>query len=228
MEHHTVICEDCGFRYDGAQKLCPMCGSRHRTAVGGECAPQPEKKKNPKVLGGIVIITAMVLMTFWSASLLQRTAPQPPAPEPEPVVPVEPAVPVEPVVPAKPVPVKPEPQMMDEKQLRQACQAVVDDYSARIREATPRLMEEFKAETEGESDGRVLAHVCNKKIGVLAELCNEGLREIWDLLYANKLDPSHPDYEDYTDYEFRLNLAYEDAAMEVSNLYSEYFILHAS
>ena len=235
MKENTVVCLDCGFKYDGEQKLCPMCGSKRRSPVSGEDRPGPEprpaRKRHPKVMGGVVIIAAMILMTLGFGALMRRmNAPeQEPAPRPEQLSPVEPVVPAEPEPLVLPEP-KPQPgtPALNEEQLRRDCQTVVDAYSAKMREAAPRLMEEFKAETEGESDGRVLAYVCNKKIGELAGLCNTGMSEIWDLLYAYGIDPAHPDYDDYTDYEFRLNLVYEDEAMKISELYSEYYILHAS
>ena len=231
MKDKQVTCQDCGFRYDGAQKLCPMCGSKHRRTEPENSVPQQGRKKNPKVVGGIVIITAMILMSF-GASVLLREMNEPvkePAPAPEPGISAsESATPPVDGAAESVVPVQPEAPAFNEEQLRRDCQAVVDSYSAQMRAATPRLMEEFKAETEGESDGRVLAHVCNEKIGELAGLCNDGMRELWDLLYVYHIDPAHPDYEDYTEYEFRLNLVYEDGAEEISSLYSEYYILHAS
>ena len=232
MKEKFVVCRDCGFKYDGEQKLCPMCGSRRRSGPAVE-RPSP-KRVSPKFWGGLVILAGMALLMLVQMKVYRGTIAPEPAPAPEPgdsavteTVPAEPetSVPVRPEPEPRPEPV---PQEMTEEQLRRGCQAVVDDYSARMRAATPRLMEEFKAETQGEKDGRVLAYVCNKKIGELAELCNSGLSEIWELLYEEGIDPSHEDYDSYTDYEFRLNLVYEDEAMKISDLYSEYYILHAS
>lgn len=121
-----------------------------------------------------------------------------------------------------------QPEEFHEKALRQRCQAILDDYSARLRALTPQLMEEFKAEAEGVSDGRKLSLICREKVDRLAELSNDGLVLLWDTLYESGLEPSHPDYGRYDDYEERLDRVYEDEAGKLSQLYSEYYILHAS
>ena len=231
MKDKMVICGACGFRYDGEQKLCPMCGSKKRSSAEPYSyepvyEEQPRKKqRNPKILGGIVIITAMILMMMGFMTVMHRMMmPLPePAPEPTPEADATPAPEIE--VPALPD-LRPEQTRMSEEEALARCEAIMQDYIRQMEAATPRLIEEFKAEVEGQNDGRVLAHIHNKKVGELAELCNAGLNAMWDVTYA--YGGMTVDRElDIEDYEFKLNLVYQDEAMKLSNVYTDYFVNNA-
>lgn len=233
MKDNKVICGECGFRYDGEQKLCPMCGSKKRSSVDNYSyepvreEPVRKKQRNPKILGGIVIITAMILMMMgFMAVMRSMMTPIPePAPEPTPEADMTPAPAPEIEVPALPD-LRPEQTHMSEEEALARCEAIMQDYIRQMEAATPRLIEEFKAEAEGQSDGRVLAHIHNKKVGELAELCNAGLRAMWDVTYAYEGLASDREL-DIEDYEFKLDLVYQDEAMKLSDVYTDYFVNNA-
>ena len=55
------------------------------------------------------------------------------------------------------------------------------EYTAKIEEATPTLVEEFKTETSGITDVTKLAEISNAKIQKLAEISTEGIGKMAEI-----------------------------------------------
>lgn len=63
-------------------------------------------------------------------------------------------------------------------------QQILDDYSAKIREATPSLVEEYKAEAANNTEGiSGLAAILNEKVQVLANISMEGVEKMAQFMY---------------------------------------------
>ena len=68
---------------------------------------------------------------------------------------------------------------------------ILADYAARIREATPRLLDEFNAEAQKlGNDKNALAQLSNDKIAELAKISNEGAAEMAKVMRSNSDDYS--------------------------------------
>lgn len=58
-------------------------------------------------------------------------------------------------------------------------QSVLDEYTVKLQEATPILIEEYQREAAENQDGlNGLAELCNNKVSELAEICNEGVQKM--------------------------------------------------
>ena len=99
---------------------------------------------------------------------------------------------------------------------------IYDDYSQRIIDATPGLVEEFNTEAaEHSGDIDALAELCNDKIGELAEIEVEGTETMAAFMYANYSDDAYDEYESwagelyevYEEYAGQITDAYLDAAV---------------
>ena len=99
---------------------------------------------------------------------------------------------------------------------------IYDDYSQRIIDATPELIEEFNTEAaEHSGDIDALAELCNDKIGELAEIEVEGTEVMAAFMYANYSDDAYDEYESwagelyevYEEYAGQITDAYLDAAV---------------
>lgn len=247
MKNNTVICEECGFKYDGEQKICPMCGSKRRSRVGNSGSNPWERGGStpkthaltPKMIATmvavtIVIVIIMVVLHVVRNNLYENLV----GPVKEPAWSEEDSC-----VSAEVVPVLPDTpeaegsseaweaeaeERLTDQEVRQKCQEIVEEYSGKMQEATPKLMEAFKSDVQATTDSRDLAALYNQKIEVLAELCNEGYTAIWELLFENGIEFSDTDYDKYAEYEQELDRVYEDETMKISDLYSDYSIRHAS
>ena len=73
---------------------------------------------------------------------------------------------------------------------------ILADYSARIREATPRLVDEFNAEAQQlKGDRNALAQLSNDKIAELAKISNEGTAVMAKIMRSN--NDSYSVYENW-------------------------------
>lgn len=58
-------------------------------------------------------------------------------------------------------------------------QSILDEYTLKLQEATPTLIEEYQKEAAENQDGlNGLATLCNNKVSELAEICNEGVQKM--------------------------------------------------
>ena len=95
-------------------------------------------------------------------------------------------------------------------------QSILDEYTSKMEQEVPRLIQEYKTESAGISDINRLAKLCNDKVGELAEICNEGVSEMAEIMYL-KGDA----YETYERWAGALIDNYSDIAAEIQYAYLE-------
>lgn len=94
-------------------------------------------------------------------------------------------------------------------------QSVLDEYSEKIKEATPGLVEEYKNEAaEHSGDINKLAEISNDKVGKLAEISNEGIEEMANIMYSNG-----DDYDTYEEWSKKLMDVYTEYAEKIMDAY---------
>ena len=72
----------------------------------------------------------------------------------------------------------------------QTYDGVLKEYTAKIEEVTPTLVEEFKTETSGMTNVTRLAEISNAKIQKLAEISTQGIGEMAEIKLKNNDDNS--------------------------------------
>ena len=95
-------------------------------------------------------------------------------------------------------------------------QAVYDEYSEKLRKATPGLVKEYQEEAKkntGGLDG--LAKLSNEKIGVLAEISNEGIGEMAEIM----LFSGAGGYSEYEKWAGMLTDVYMEEAGKITDAY---------
>lgn len=94
-------------------------------------------------------------------------------------------------------------------------ESILDDYTKKLTEATPSLVEEFKAEAQDKKDDiNALAELSNTKTTELAEICNEGVEKMAELKLKNGDDDAT--YEDWAN---KLQDVYTEQAKQISDAY---------
>lgn len=97
-------------------------------------------------------------------------------------------------------------------------QAILDEYSAIIRETTPALVEEYNAEAEGNTEGiEGLAKLSNEKVSELAEISNEGIREMAKVYYKK----GSGGYSEYEEWAGKLMDVYLEEAEKITDAYMD-------
>ena len=95
----------------------------------------------------------------------------------------------------------------------------MDDYTQKLKNATPGLVKEYKDEAKDhKGDIEKLAEISNDKVEELAKICNDGVEEMAQLKLNNGDDDKT--YEDwakklqdvYSDYAGKIQDAYMDSA----------------
>lgn len=96
-------------------------------------------------------------------------------------------------------------------------QSILDEYSEKMKEATPGLVDEFKNEAAKYSgDINELAEISNDKIGKLAEISNEGIEEMANIMHSNG-----DDYDTYEEWAGKLMDVYTEYAQEITDAYMD-------
>ncbi|WP_417020320.1 hypothetical protein [Anaerobutyricum hallii] len=94
-------------------------------------------------------------------------------------------------------------------------QSILDDYTQKLKDATPGLVKEYKSEAAGKSgDTEALASLCNDKVGELAKICNDGVGEMTRLMHSNG-----DSYDTYEEWAGKLQDAYSDQASKIQDAY---------
>ena len=97
-------------------------------------------------------------------------------------------------------------------------QAILDDYTVKLQEATPGLIEEYKSEAANNSDGLGgLAAICNAKVTELAEISNEGISEMAEYYFKN----GSGSYDEYSDWAGKIQDVYMEEAGKIQDAYME-------
>ena len=94
-------------------------------------------------------------------------------------------------------------------------ESILNDYTKKIKDATPGIVEEFKTEAETKkSDINALAELSCSKIEKLAEICNEGVEKMAELKLKNGDDDTT-----YTDWAKKLQDVYTEQSKQISDAY---------
>ena len=93
-------------------------------------------------------------------------------------------------------------------------QKVLDDYTKQLWEKSADLTAEYKNDARYVSGTKALAKLCNKKLDVLAGICDEGVTEMARLHYA--FNDSRTTYEDWAN---KLIKSYNEASEDIIDAY---------
>lgn len=95
-------------------------------------------------------------------------------------------------------------------------QSILDDYSNKIKNATPTLIKEYQAEA-AKNSGSVdkLAQILNSKKDELASLCNDGIEEMAKLMQKSGSN----DYSEYEQWAAKLQDVYMSEASKITDAY---------
>ncbi len=86
-------------------------------------------------------------------------------------------------------------------------------YESVLKETTPILIEEYRAETEGISEIDRKAEICTAKVEDLAEICNEGVEEMAQYMMT------HGDAEGYSEWSGKIYDVYMSESQKITDEY---------
>ncbi len=110
----------------------------------------------------------------------------------------------------------PEQSKEPKKSAEEAYQEILDAYSAKLQDATPGLIEEYKAEAANNTAGLDgLAKISNEKIEKLAMINNEGVQKMADIMFTM----GSGSYEEYESWAGKLMDVYMDEAGKITDAY---------
>lgn len=95
-------------------------------------------------------------------------------------------------------------------------QSILDDYTQKIADATPGLVEEYNNESAAiAGDLNALAELSNSKVGKLAEISNQGVSEMATLMQKNG-----DEYSVYEEWSLKLTDVYTQYAAQITDAYT--------
>lgn len=94
--------------------------------------------------------------------------------------------------------------------------SIYEEYSQKIKDAAPGLIDEFKSEAESKTDVMELAEIANDKVSSLAEIQVEGGTKMAELMHKNG-----DEYSVYEDAYKKLYQVYNDEAMKIYDVYMD-------
>lgn len=95
-------------------------------------------------------------------------------------------------------------------------QSILDDYTQRIEEATPRLIEEYYEEAALNTNGlEGLATLSNDKVLELADICTDGVEEMAEVMWYT----GSGSYSEYEEWAAKLYDVYMDEAGKITEAY---------
>ncbi len=93
-------------------------------------------------------------------------------------------------------------------------QTILDDYTQKIKDATPGLVTEYNSKSAGITDINQLATISNEEVTKRAEISNEGVGKMADLMLKNK------DTQDiYQEWAGKLTDVYTEYAGQITDAY---------
>lgn len=95
-------------------------------------------------------------------------------------------------------------------------QAIFDTYSAKIKAATPGIVQEYINESAGISDITTLAELSNAKVQKLAAISNDGIVEMAQLMYD-----TNGSYSEYESWAGKLTDVYMEEAAKITDAYMD-------
>lgn len=106
-------------------------------------------------------------------------------------------------------------QNQEELKTEATYQSILDDYTTKIKEAVPKLLEEYNSESADKlNDINALAELSNSKIEKLAEISNEGIGKMADLMLK-----SGDSQETYEEWAGKLTDVYMTEAQQITDAY---------
>lgn len=103
----------------------------------------------------------------------------------------------------------------EEKEKEVTYQSILDEYTTKLDEATPTLVDEYNEEATGITDINELAKICTSKTEDLAKICTDGVSEMAKL----KLEKGDDDAT-YTEWATKLQDVYSTDAMQITDAYT--------
>ena len=95
-------------------------------------------------------------------------------------------------------------------------QSILDTYSAKIKAATPELIEEYKKEASRNTDGTIgLAKISNDKITKLAKISGEGVKEMAKIMQGT----GSGKYSEYEVWAGKLMEVYMSESGKITDVY---------
>ncbi len=105
---------------------------------------------------------------------------------------------------------------VDETKNTNTYEKVLEEYSVRLQEATPKLIEEYKTEATKNTDGlNGLANLCTDKVSKLAKISTEGTQEMAQIM----LDSGSGSYDEYQEWAMKLQDIYMEEATKIQDAY---------
>lgn len=102
------------------------------------------------------------------------------------------------------------------KTAEQKYQAILDEYTKKIKDAVPGLVQEYNNEAANNQGGvEGLATISNEKVAKLAEISNEGVTKMAEV----HLTSGSGKYENYEDWATKLTDVYMSEAQAITDAY---------
>lgn len=111
-----------------------------------------------------------------------------------------------------------EEEVNPDETLEEAYQRILDEYTIKLQEATPGVIADYKEEAKENNDGlEGLAELSNAKIVILAEISNEGVGEMAEVMMTK----GSGSYDEYEGWAQRLMDVYMEEASKVTDAYMD-------
>lgn len=100
----------------------------------------------------------------------------------------------------------------------EAYKKILDEYTVKLQEETPRLIEEYKAEAANNTGGlEGLAELATAKVEELAVISNEGVGEMANVMYKK----GSGSYEEYESWAGKLMEVYMEESQKIMDYYMD-------
>lgn len=184
-------CKACGADIAKSAKICPHCGAKN----GGSKIPL------------IIVIVIVLLIVIAAIGGSRNSTPQKVNGDGSSV--------------NEEVTIKSEEDVQSTDQIQTGLrdyQTILDDYSERIRDAVPGLIEEYNTEATKNTEGlQGLATLSNEKISELAEISNDGISEMAEYYYHT----GSGSYDEYEEWAGKLMDVYMEEAAKIQEAYMD-------
>ena len=97
-------------------------------------------------------------------------------------------------------------------------EAILNEYSQKLKEATPILINKYNDSAKTTQGGlQGLATLCNDKISDLADILLDGMGKMSDVHYYR----GSGSYEEYKEWASKLYIVYEEEASKIQDVYTK-------
>jgi hypothetical protein len=98
--------------------------------------------------------------------------------------------------------------------------ALHDEYTKKLKEATPGLIDQFHAEAEHNEEGiEGLANISNAKIALLAEISSEGMTAMAQVMYSSGTSSDPESFIEYETWAGKLQTVYMEEVSKITDAY---------